>query len=94
MLTHKENNMMCIILDYVDIMVTLYIILSIALNDVMSSYSVILCYIKYIAFYYVMFCIMLFIAFEIMWSDDIVFCLLQRLILNLTRLCMFINLHM
>lgn len=46
MLTHKEKNMMCIILDYVDIMVTLYIIFSIALNDVMSSYYVILCYIK------------------------------------------------
>ena len=47
-------------------MVTLYIVCSIALNDVMSSYYVILCYIKYIAIDYGMFCIILFIAFEIM----------------------------
>ena len=67
MLTHKEKNMMCIILDYVDIMVTLYIILSIALNDVMSSY-VILCYIKYIAIEYGMFCIVLYYVIHCIWN--------------------------
>ena len=48
------------------VMVTLYMICSIALNDVMSLYYVMLCYITYIAIDYGMFCKMLFIAFEIM----------------------------
>ena len=55
------------------VMVTLYMTCSIALNDVMSLYYVILCYITYIAIDYGMFCKILFIAFEIMWSDDIAF---------------------